>query len=296
MSGAVAVLVSAPGAGLGHLTRAVAICSRLADLGIGARVVSDSPFCGWMADLTGCTVDRLPPHEWERSLAGYVAHHRPRLVAVDSYPYGLRGEWREAPRGTRLVCLARRLRLDAYRRSLPDPPPERLPFAHAVLLEPPDDEMAGLLDGVTLFRLPGRVRLAPPAGLRPPPALEELAGRGGLALVVHSGPPAEVDALLALAKEHVGADAAIAVITPWATGPGRQGGFAFFPASILFDRAAVVFGGAGYNLVAEMAPHPGRYRGAAFPRKFDDQAWRLAAPGGAEDGAPAAAAALAGLL
>jgi hypothetical protein len=154
----------APGAGLGHLTRALAICLPLRDAGIDARIVSDSPFSAGIAALARCPVIDIDV----RVEAG--------LVITDTFPYGPRDEWRSA--AAPLLHIARRLRV----------PRAAGNFTAIIEAEPLG------IDGAV--KLDGPIRLAPDRIRTPVP--REL-DRDGLTLVVHSGPPDEVAALRALA-------------------------------------------------------------------------------------------------
>lgn len=218
----------APGAGLGHLTRALAICLPLRDNGIDARIVSDSPFAPGIAALARC-----PVIEVSVSIeAG--------LVITDTFPYGLRDEWRSST--TPLLHIARRLRA----------PRATGNFAAIIEAEPLG------IDGA--IKLDGPIRLAPDRiRTRVPRELD----RNGLTLVVHSGPPDEVAALRALA------DAEATVIAPF-------GGIDYYPAQNLYARASRVITGAGYNAMADMLWHREKHTAVAFDRNYDDQHARLA--------------------
>lgn len=156
----------APGAGLGHLTRALATCLPLRDDGIDARIVSDSPFAAGIAALARCPVIDIDV----RVEAG--------LVITDAFPFGLRDEWRNST--TPLLHIARRLRT-------PRPTGN---FAAVIEAEPLGIEGAIKLDG-PIRLAPDRIRTPVPRELQ----------RDGLTLVVHSGPQEEVEALRALANE-----------------------------------------------------------------------------------------------
>jgi hypothetical protein len=70
------ILYYAPGAGLGHLTRALALCLPLRDRGVDARIATNSPFAQGLAALARCPVlhgDGLPDV-------------RARLLITDTFP------------------------------------------------------------------------------------------------------------------------------------------------------------------------------------------------------------------
>jgi hypothetical protein len=165
-------LYYAPGGGLGHTTRAQRVLDRL---GIDDAVVIGS------ADL--------PP-----SLEGDVDAHRDWLrsridarLIVDTFPAGIQGELAgiEAPR---IDHVARLLRWDEYRRVVPNEGPR---FATTYTVEALTAEHEAYLrersDTFVMLELQ-----APAAAAAP------VAGRW---LVVHSGPAAEVQELVAYARE-----------------------------------------------------------------------------------------------
>ena len=294
------ILLCAPGSGVGHVVRASALCLRLGEIGVPARIVTNSRYAEGLGRLTGCAIDRIPSARWREVLPGYVAARRPRLVVVDSFPWGLRGEWLgvRAP-GVRFATLARRLRVEAYLAALGAAwRPAAPQLERIVVIEPLAGEHLRLLQesGGELIELAGRIRF-PSGGAEPPaPAeLERLLATGRLWLVVHSGSPGETDELVRRAGQ--GADAAggsVAAIVPEPLAGAPCSCFEYFPASALFARAHRVVSGAGYNLVAEMAAHPGKHIAVPFPRRYDDQPARLTGPPAAPtDAGPQAARTLA---
>src|SRR5512139_2346896 len=87
------ILISAPGAGLGHLTRACSLSLYLAELGLRSTVVTDSIYAGGLEALTGCPIDFIPTAHWKRDLPEYVRYWGGSLVVLDTFPFGLKGEW-----------------------------------------------------------------------------------------------------------------------------------------------------------------------------------------------------------
>ncbi len=111
------ILIVAPGAGLGHLTRACAISIELAALGRPHRIVTPSPLAEGMARLTGCPIDFIPRAHWGTDLPDYSAALEPGLVVLDTFPWGIEGEWRGCTR-FRFALLARRLLVQPYLRKI----------------------------------------------------------------------------------------------------------------------------------------------------------------------------------
>ena len=303
------VLLSAPGAGLGHLVRAAALWTRLEALGVTAEVLSPSPCAQGVARLTGARITRLEPRGWGAAVRARVLEAAPRILLIDSFPFGLRGEWRTPPPARiRPVYLARRLKLQAYldRLEIPGDPDRPRPPEDVIHLEPltPTHEAWLARSKARAQRLPGRVRY--PAIDTPAPELpervSEMIAQDRLDLVVHSGPTREVQALIEAARaRRSDDDAPLFVITPRPAGglappessPDDGGELIWlerFPASPLFARARLVATGAGYNLMAELAPHRDRHLVVPFERRYDDQAGRREDGWeSAEDGGPEAA-------
>ncbi len=281
----------APGAGLGHLVRATGLALRLADLGIPVRVLTNSRFGPGLARLVPVPVETFRPGAWSREIGARLAAFPPRLTVLDTFPWGLRGEWCQAPPpGTARALLARTVDAEAYLASLPDRPAP-LEFSVTLAIEPLPDAWEGCLahPGPPPTCLPGRIRfpgeaLAP----APDPALSARLEQPGSVLVVHAGSPEELAHLRTLAASRAAGPEAIVVVTPFAD--RVPGSVEAFPAGPLFARAGTVVTGGGYNSVAEASVlPPGRHLALAFERRYDDQAFRLAGANPDIDGGPVAA-------
>jgi hypothetical protein len=168
---------------------------------------------------------------------------------MDTFPYGLRGEFAGFEVGAPVVHVARRL-LRPFAM-------ERGDFACVIQVEPLGEEHclvlgeSVVLDGPVLLA-PGRVATPVPRELR----------AGGLTLVVHSGAEGEVAELVGLAGP------GCVVISPWS-------GVEYYPATNLYERAGRVITGAGYNSMADLLAWRGKHTAVAFGRKYDDQSARV---------------------
>jgi hypothetical protein len=230
------------------MNRALAVCLPLRLRGVDARIVTNSPFAEGLAQLAKCPVVRLLGQDWASLARAWVDAARPRLIVTDTFPYGLRDEWRSSP-PHRLVHVARRLRTPS--------PLQLADFALVIQAEPLGPGHAELLGDPLV--LPGPIRLAPGQVPTPvPPPLE----RDGLTLVVHSGPEAELATLAALAG------GPYIPISPWSAVP-------YYPAVNLYPRAHRILTGAGYNSMADSLGYGHRHTAVAFARTYDDQAGRL---------------------
>lgn len=277
------ILYCAPGSGVGHLNRALAVCLELRALGMEARIVTNSPFAAGVARLARFPITGIASAQWTEGVRAFAAEYRPDLQVSDTFPRGMRGEWSSgfpAP----AVYVARRLAprtlptlmADGWAKGI-----ERVIVAEPLAAE--HSEMLGSLRPVTL---PGPIRLRP--GTVPVPApveLERVLDTGRACLVIHGGPRAELEELLGVARE----PGPLAVVAP--------GEIDYYPAGNLVERAARVISGAGYNMMADMMFRRGIHTAIPFPRKYDDQAGRLAAWAPApRDGTEAAAWAIAEMV
>jgi len=228
------------------MNRALAICLRLRDADVDARIVTNSPFAEGLAALSRCPIVQIDGARWEELARQYVAEVSPRSVVTDTFPYGLRGEWKALPPPARLVHVARRL-LSPF-------PIRRQDFAAIIQAEPLTEAHASSLHPDTV--LPGPI-LLPPG--RIPTAVPPDLDRDDLTLVVHSGPEEEMLTLTSLAEPP------FAVISPWSD--GHQ----YYPATNLFAQVRRIITGAGYNSMADALAHRDRHTAVPFHRRYDDQ-------------------------
>lgn len=283
------VLYFAPGSGLGHLNRALAVCLELRTLGVTSRIVTNSPFAEGIAYAARFPVTSIGSARWGQDAPAYLSAVNPELAVFDTFPWGMRGEWRATH--VRCVYMARRLRWQVYLEAIGGAGVWHC-FARVIALEslaPEHDE--ALAGAGEVVRLPGPVRLRPGLVNTPVPAhLQRILDTGRAWLVIHGGVQSEVDQLIACARDRMPDGNPLAIVSPW------DGVFDYYPATNIVARASHVLTGAGYNSMADMLDQPSHHVAIAFPRRFDDQAARLAAPRPARDGTTAAATAIAELL
>lgn len=276
------VLFAAPGGGLGHLVRACAVSVELAKLGLRSRIVTHSIYARGLRQATGCTIDFIPGLQWKRAVRRYVDHAKPRLVVLDTFPWGIRAEWADsAPMPCRFVLLARRLNVPAYLEAAGLQWNAGSPFLrHAIVCEPLSRAYRKLLDasGSELHVLPGRIRLTPDDdSSRVSPRMMEMLRKKPTWLVVHSGPREEVQRLVELAGSDMAeqGDGQIVAVLPREEDYPGVFSFQFFPASILYPHVHRVVTGAGYNCIAETGPWRRKHLSRAFVRRYDEQEERL---------------------
>ena len=276
------MLFVAPGSGLGHLVRIGALALALEKKQVVSVIVSSSPLAQGFSRITGLGVIFVPPEHWKKDISGLVHRINPRLLVLDSFPLGFRGESLGGWIGCPVVYLARRLKFEAYYHRVTSlgggayPPDmtaiiiEDLEACHQEWLEKKTREQARLCGRI---RFPGSLIKAPEI----PKPLGILLDKECVHLVVHSGPEHEVDQLIARAKRAIRTAGAgkVVVINPFlADRDDAPDCFDYFPASLLYAKAHRVYTGAGYNAVAEGGGQTDKHIVIPFDRHYDDQCWR----------------------
>lgn len=278
------ILWYAPGGGLGHATRALAILRRLRPRIPEAEIVLvlTTPYIQG-AILQGLTVLRLPSaFEWqavggaERAVALvralFTALGPLDLLVVDTFADGLQGELAPA-----VLELARQ-RVLIYRISGVDPVTSPAwPFYHRILAPYPEaPHPAAEAVGIVLIRQPeealSRADARRRLGLDPD-------APGPVLLGLHAGDPGEVSSFFELIQ------AACALLSlPWrlrlltplpVTESHGLERVHLYPAAEVLPAADLVLTGAGYNSHAELSAFGLRGLYCPFTRSHDSQWARL---------------------
>ena len=271
------LLYYAMGGGLGHLTRARAFLHTLGLEGEAALFTS-SRFAADPRVIGGIPVVRVPEaldgnREGLRAfLERTISDLAVSRLVVDALPAGVLGELADfaPPPALELWHVARLLRWTRYSADAS----ARFPRYEKtwVLEELHGDHRRAL--GESSGELLSLDLADPPFA-----ALEPVAGP--YALVVHSGPGAETNDLVATALELQrtgGSDARVVVASPATPGdlpPGVSWRDAF-PATGLFAAAGRIVGAAGFNTVRQTEPYRAKRFLVPYPRRFDDQFARAA--------------------
>ncbi len=280
------VVISAPGAGLGHLTRACAVAQILRALGRRPAVISNSPFCGMVERAVRVPVIRLSNRDWNSDARAFVARIRPGLLVIDTFPFGLRGEWMDGiPSGIPAVCVGRNFHLAAYLERLAqwaEAPlgTARPPVSKWIFVEPISEDLLqwAVEKGCSTHRLAGPVILdrAEEPSISAPGQARGMGCRAWL--VAHSGPEQELRLLLDRARTLLEPGEGIIAVSPMK----REAGDGVVPMSVYpvwlakwpVEIAGVVTGG-GYNALAHFARMGSAFLPVPFPRRFDRQEERI---------------------
>ncbi len=272
------IIFSAPGSGMGHVVRASALALGLRDAGMESVIVASSTFAAGLAQLTRIETVSIPLRQWAEQVRDCVASLTPDLVVVDSFPFGLRGEWLHKSR-FRFLHLARRLKVEPYLNAIDAPWQTDSPtLAYIVLLEELTSDHRRLLPNV--HALSGPVRFPLEAVDVPQPELPKK-----FQLVVHAGPDAELERLLDAVDPARGE---VVAISPKPSTRPHVTWIEYFPAARLFPQANWITTGAGYNSMAEAAPFRHKHTAIPFERRYDDQAARATTATPAQSGTHAA--------
>lgn len=273
------VLYYAMGGGLGHLTRAVAFLHTLS-LGAESAIVTSS---SWADDprLIGALRTIHPPASLEDDRAGLadwmrstIETERPERLVVDSFPAGLLGELSGLTTYGRYEIwhVARLLNWPRYARRIES---SGLPEYDVVW-----ETEALHADHETALRA-GTRDLRHLQLSDPPPSIGIPRIEGDHWLVVHSGPPEEVEDLLRYAidmREREDSTIRIVLVSP-VRPPVSAPSLSMidvYPAWPMFQRADRIISGAGFNVMRQAEPYRKKHRFVPFPRALDDQYTRAA--------------------
>ena len=243
-------LYYAIGGGLGHRNRARLVLETLgienAEIMTGAEIPK------------GLEGDRGGHRQW---LRGRV---RDRHVIVDAFPLGIQGEL-EGLEAARVDWVARLLQWPSYRSAVPYPPPR---FDTAYVVEPLTPPHEAFLREASARVV--ALNLAPPPARPPTRSIQ-----GSYAVVVHSGPAAEVEELVAYALQLGPEPVLVATLCDFDLLPGVDRLQTDRPFDY-FEGAVRLVSGAGFNVMLETEPWRHKHHALPFPRRFDDQYLRAA--------------------
>jgi len=257
------ILYYAMGGGLGHLTRSVAILRAAPALRGSVRLMASSRHAALVCAAAPCPLDIVEGdiltsrRRYAQFLTAYLERHAVTAIVLDTFPFGLVGEWLELGATLPRLLLARSLKWRAYARILPHIVgrwPER-----TLALEPLTREYERLL--VAQSRL---------STLDAPILFEDDANgipatwqKTSDCLIVHSGGEAERELLRQAARRAFGAT------QPDGLFPERG----IYPAEPILAQYAQLVSAAGYNMAAfaSQAPPERTHLLYPMPRRFDNQ-------------------------
>lgn len=284
------ILYYAIGGGLGHLTRARAVAHTL---GFNDRiaVLTASQFSSDPRVTAGLEIIKVP-RCFERNLAEYrhwlqtlLCRLQPTDFYLDTFPAGIIGEFCNFsfPSGVSLHYIARLLRFARYEDEMIGAPPA---FKRTYVLEQLGELQYHFVSDASVETLP-LILIDPPMvpDVETDRAIRIVEQSGPFWVVVHSGPPQEVQQLIQYARElrsSEGSEAAIVVVSP----RGQQtiavvedgardrevcAHLHLYPARVLFQSARRIITACGFNVMRETEEFAEKHRFVPFERRFDDQ-------------------------
>jgi hypothetical protein len=316
------LLYAATGGGLGHITRSYAIIAALIaqDGGFSGRVrlLVSSSLWSLAAPLAPCPVDIVPEaarasrSAYLAFLEDYYGRHDFRALVLDTFPQGIVGEWAEVGKSLPRVLIARYLKWGAYRARLGrhgGPRPGRVLAVEGLSVRYlqwlRDEADVDFMDFPILFKpdgVSGEAYGGAPDAEKKIMYPQSSSCRHDGWLIVHSGPPGEIDALREFAAA-LRRDAGLTACRPAEISPSvimNSGGSSenpsmhslhastgliavssasgIYPAERIMSGFKHVVTGGGYNLAAAAvtAPPERAHHMLPFKRRFDSQALRIA--------------------
>lgn len=256
------------GGGWGHLQR-VQLFIRQFNIA-SFRILTNNPVANRLfdqADVLFLKEDQ--PEKLSDEIQSYLKPDVFDEIYIDTFPAGMFGELRKSAI-RRQNYLARRLRWDTYQHDTDNTffttyTFEELEPAHTQYIV----ENSRNVIGVSLNRPSPQKKKLP----------TEISADHAVWLIVHAFVQEEVEMLLQYAKETAlreQRNPVFVVITDQAIQNERDV-FVYndAPAINWFPLAERIFAGGGFNTVNELKPFAGRTTLIPFPRRYDDQAWRV---------------------
>jgi len=220
----------------------------------------------------------LDPEHFEDSWEKFVQVSLPILNVsafyVDSFPAGIIGELCQLSLNAPVYYIARRMRWKKYEELTSG---FNLSFSKVYQLEPLEPEHEDFIRQHSLEIAPLRLHYPVGSVANIPPEL--IPSHRPIWLIVHAFHKEETETLLQYARDV----ARLENINPCFVVLSDQtidvfGGMCvqYFPAADWFSLADKIFMAAGFNSVQQATPHLDKVAFFPFPRKYDDQAWRVA--------------------
>lgn len=258
------------GGGLGHLTRSLAILQEAPQLSGHVRLMVSSKHAALVMSQAPCPVDFIAGERltskrtYLRFLAEYLMQYRIEVIVLDTFPFGIVGEWRHVGGTIPRLLVARYLKWNVYgEKTCKDGP---IPW-QTLVLEPLAKEYARVLK-----------RYSQLSTLEAPISLQSVESSKGHfsdkkdCVVIHSGNETEREALISLAKQtctgYTKGSFMLDCIFP------EQG---IYPAERAIPHYTYVVSAAGYNMTAIASQSPPEQTHILFPfrRRFDNQFLRV---------------------
>ena len=270
------ILYYAVGGGLGHLSRATAVIHTLGLEVQEVLILTSVKSAIEIPFFQEYRIEVLPAHfqqareAYETWLRDCLQKYAIAEIFIDAFPGGLIGEWHflaePSFRELRLVYVARLLQWEKY---LPFVSKE-LFFRETLLLEPLEEAHYQYIE-LQSFLVRAPQLQYPEAKSVKLPRLPAEAW-----LIVHSGPPHEVQALCHLAQETARLEDlkpsfVLISLEKNSKISDKVQYLPFYPAHLLFAQAARIFTACGFNAMYQTRPFAAKHHFLPFERHYDDQ-------------------------
>jgi hypothetical protein len=194
-------------------------------------------------------------------------------VYIDTFPAGLFGEL-TIREGVQTTYLARRLKWNNYE---PLVGKAKLQFHTVICVEELEPGHAEWINSIADNILRVELQYPDPDPARIPKEFIDM--DKSIWLIVHAFVREEVESLTNYAKEVARQEKrnpAFVVLTDQIVEDESIRYFTYFPAQDWFRLAERIFTGGGYNTLRQAKPFFEKVTAIPFPRKYDDQVWRVA--------------------
>lgn len=257
------------GGGLGHLYRVCTFINQFHSSPF--RILTNNPLAEKLFSPSEIVfVHEEAPQELIQRIERLLNSTHDNELYVDAFPAGLFGELNDV-NIRKKVYLARRLHWSNYKSLVKS----RLRFDETLCFEDLEEEHWMWIKEVSenissidlLYPNPDTTKIA-----------KELIPQKPIWLIVHSFIIEEVESLVSYAKEVARLekqDPAFIVLSDQQIVDADVICYAWFPAQDWFPLAERIFTGGGFNVLKQAALYREKITAIPFPRRYDDQAWRV---------------------
>lgn len=256
------ILYYAMGGGLGHLSRTIAILNEAPELHGKTRIMTSSRLTPMVKPHSPCPMDYIRGAVLESRkryfdfLSDYITFHRIRLIVLDTFPFGIVGEWFFVDPGIPRILIARDLKWPVYLNKFVRWP---LVFpSKSIAVEPLIGQYQRVLEKNSELTV-----------LNAPILLEQAQSgpRNAKGVIIHSGSDAECRRLEKFARQS-------GIVGDMDTVYADK---KIYPAEKTISAYRFVVSGCGYNMaaIASQSPPERKHLLMPFKRKYDNQFLRL---------------------
>ncbi len=267
------ILFYGMGGGLGHLTRIQAF---IAQFEVTDYIIaSANPLAHHLFaenQLVYLPAENKEAVDYSLALQAIIDNHSFSEIYIDTFPMGILGElsWLSAT-NLKLNHIARRLIWKNYAPLIKNSTP--LFFEKVYQLEALEADHLGYLKKCAKEIVSTNIQY-----LVPNPARVTHQFQKPLWLIVHSFHPEEIESLIRYAEDQARIEKVnpgFLVITDQPIENCPYPVLFDFPAADWFPLADRIFSGGGFNAMQQMIPFKEKHKPFPFPRRFDDQFWRV---------------------